>query len=92
MPDARVPADAGRLPITRRGLLAGSASIAATTLAPPCPTQAEDELTSLGRGFEQALWVHREARHALDDCEQRYLRDGPQPPLVLTDAGPLGHA
>jgi hypothetical protein len=95
MPDSRVPADAVRLPIlSRRGLLAGAASLAATTLTPAAslrPTQSpEAKLTALGARFEQALGILDAAQSALEACERRYLEEGPDPPLILTGAGALG--
>lgn len=81
------------MPITRRRLLAHATSLAATTLAPAAslhPTQ-DPELTALGARFEQALAVLEVAQPALAACERRYLEEGPLPPPVLTDGGPLGH-
>ena len=82
------------LPITRRSLLAGATSLAATTLAPAAsvgPTQPGDsELTALGARLEQALAVLHTAQRAFDECERRYLEEGPDPPPILTRAGPLG--
>ncbi|MEA2876071.1 MAG: hypothetical protein QOF14_1267 [Hyphomicrobiales bacterium] len=93
MPDSRVPADAVRLPIlSRRSLLAGATSLAATALAPAAslrPTQATDELTALGTRFEQALGALDAAQRAFNDCECRYLEEGPDPPPMLTRAGAL---
>ncbi len=79
--------------MTRRSLLAGATSLAATTLVPAAslhPTQ-DPELTVLGARFEQALAVLEVAQPALAACERRYLEEGPLPPPVLTDGGPLGH-
>jgi len=81
------------LPITRRGLIAGTASVAVITLAPAAAqaTQAADtELTALGARFEQALDILDVVQRARDDCEQLYLRNGPEPPPVLTSEGALG--
>lgn len=81
--------------LTRRGLLAGTASLAATTLAPAAPlaqpTHTGDaELTALGARFEQALAAHAAAQRHFNECEKRYLAQGPDPPEALTSAGPLG--
>jgi PAS domain-containing protein len=78
------------LPITRRSLLAAAASV---TLAPAAgrPTQPADaELTALGARFEQALGALDAAQRAFNDCECRYLEEGPDPPPMLTRAGALG--
>ncbi|MGB9369625.1 MAG: hypothetical protein WCE79_26830 [Xanthobacteraceae bacterium] len=83
------------MPVTRRNLLTGTASLAAAALAPAAPlarpTQEPDgELTALGRRFEQARGVHEAAQRAFNDCERRYLQDCPDPPDSLTSAGALG--
>jgi hypothetical protein len=83
------------LPIARRTLMTGTASLAATALAPAAPlarpTQEPDaELTALGRRFEQALGIHEAAQRAFNDCERRYLQDCPDPPDILRSAGGLG--
>lgn len=95
MPNPRVSAKDTPLPaLTRRGLLAGAASLAATTLAPAAPlaqpTHQDAELTALGARFEQALAAHAAAQRRFNDCERRYLAEGPEPPEALTAAGPLG--
>jgi hypothetical protein len=96
MPNARVSAKDDSLPtLTRRSLLAGSASLAATTLSPGAPMAQpircpDAELTALGARFEQALSVYEAARNHFNDCEERYLTQGPDPPQALTSAGPLG--
>jgi hypothetical protein len=81
------------LRLTRRSLFAGSASLAATTLAPTAPlaqpTQAECELTALGLQFEQALAAHEAAQAHFNACETRFLAECPDPPAALTAAGPL---
>src|SRR3954451_8016144 len=95
MPNSAVPANAAPLRLTRRGLFAGSASLAATTLAPAAlpaqPTQTDAELTALGAKFEQALGVYRAAQAHYNACERRYLREGPDPPPILSEEGPLAH-
>lgn len=83
------------MPITRRSLLTGTASLATTALAPAAPlarpTQEPDaDLTALGARFEQALAIHEAAQRAFNDCERRYLQDCPDPPDSLTSAGTLG--
>src|SRR2546421_703443 len=89
MPDLRVPADAVRLPIlSRRNLLAAAASL--TLPAAARPTQGADQLKALGARFEQALVTLEAAQRAFNECERRYLRDGPDPPPTLTGAGTLG--
>ena len=92
---AQTSAKDDAVPVTRRTLIAGTASLAATALARAAPlmrpTQEPDaELTALGRRFEQALGVHEAAQRAFNDCERCYLRDCPDPPDSLTSAGPLG--
>jgi hypothetical protein len=83
------------LPLTRRALFTGPASIAATALMPAAPlaqpTQSDTELTALGLRFEQALAAQRTAERVFNECERRYLDEGPAPPDILTEAGPLGH-
>src|SRR5881227_1751322 len=78
---------------TRRSLFAGSASLAATALvsaALALPTQSDAELTALGAKFEQALGVYRAAQAHYNACERRYLREGPDPPPILSEEGALG--
>jgi len=53
------------------------------------PTQADGELTALGTKFEQALAAHAAAQSHFNACENRFLTECPDPPLVLTDASPL---
>lgn len=93
MPNSPVPGNAEPLRLTRRTLFAGSASLAATTLAPAAPlalpTQAERELTALGLKFEQALAAHVAAQSHFNACEARSLAECPDPPAALTAAGPL---
>jgi hypothetical protein len=94
MPNTLPSAKDTPLRFTRRGLFAGTASLAATALAPAAhalPTQVEPELTALGRRFEQALGAYRAAQRTFNACERRYLSEGPDPPPILTDAGTLGH-
>jgi len=97
MPESPFAAKSAPLPaITRRGLLAGTASLAVPALGPVVPpsahpTQDDAELTALGARFEQALSVHHAAQRALNDCERRYVEEGPDPPPILTSAGPFGH-
>jgi hypothetical protein len=82
------------LRLTRRSLFAGTASLAATALAPAAqalPTHDEPELTALGAKFEQALAAYEAARRHFNACERCYLSEGPDPPPMLTEAGPLGH-
>lgn len=95
MPNPRVPAKDTPLPaLTRRGLLAGAASLAATMLTPAAPralpTHPDAELTALGARFEQALAAHEAAQRHFNACETRYFAEGPDPPEALTFAGPLG--
>ncbi|MEJ0075353.1 MAG: hypothetical protein WDO17_07875 [Alphaproteobacteria bacterium] len=79
--------------LTRRTLFAGSASLAATTLAPAAPvaqpTQAALELTALGAKFEQALAAQEAAQSRFNACEAQFLSECPDPPAALTAAGPL---
>lgn len=79
--------------LTRRTLFAGSASLAATALAPAAPlaqpTQADAKLTALGAKFEQALAAHEAAQSHFNACEARFLAECPDPPAALTPAGPL---
>src|SRR4029077_1583274 len=94
MPNATPSAKDTPLRLTRRGLFAGSASLAATALAPAAlalPTQADAKLTALGQKFEQALGVYRAAQAHFNACERRYLREGPDPPPILSEDGPLAH-
>jgi len=80
MPNATPSAKDSPLRLSRRGLFAGSASLAATTLAPAAlalPTRDEPELTALGAKFEQALGVFEAAEAHFNACERRYLREGP---------------
>ena len=93
MPNPPVAAKDTPLRLTRRGLFAGSASLAATALAPAAlalPTQDDAEFTALGAQFEQALGVYRAAQARYNACERRYLREGPDPPSILGEEGPLG--
>src|SRR5258708_7181650 len=93
MPNPSPSAKDTPLRLTRRSLFAGTASLAATTLiiAAPLaqPTQDDTELKALGLRFEQALVAHHAAQHAFNDCERRYLSEGPDPPASLTHVGPL---
>jgi len=94
MPNTSPSAKDTPLRLTRRSLFAGAASLAATTLTPAAqalPTQGEPELTALGAQFEQALGDYRAAQRHFNACERRYLSEGPDPPPILTEAGPLGH-
>jgi len=95
MPNSSPSAKDTPLRLTRRSLFAGTASLAATALAPATlvaqATQDESELTALGRRFEQALGVYRAAQRHFNACERRCLSEGPDPPPILTEAGPLGH-
>lgn len=81
--------------LTRRNLFAGTASLAATALAPVAlralPTQGDAELTALGARFEQALGAFETAQAHFNAREQRYLAEGPDPPEALTCKGPLAH-
>src|SRR4051812_40920413 len=93
MPSPPDPAKDTPLRLSRRSLFVGSASLAATTLAPAAlalPTQDDAELTALGAKFEQALGVYRAAQAHYNACERRYLREGPDPPSILCEEGPLG--
>lgn len=45
---------------------------------------------ALGTRFELALGVLDVAQRARDDCERRYLRDGPAPPAILMSEGAFG--
>src|SRR4051812_49743417 len=93
MPSPPDPAKDTPLRLSRRSLFVGSASLAATALAPAAlapPTQEDAELTALGAKFEQALGVYRAAQAHYNACERRYLREGPDPPPILSEAGPLG--
>src|SRR3954451_17074235 len=93
MPNPPVPATDTPLRLTRRGLVAGSASLAATALAPAAlalPTQDHAELTALGTKFEQALGVFEAAETHYNACERRYLRESLDPPPILCEEGPLG--
>jgi hypothetical protein len=83
-----ISAKGAPLPITRRSLLAAAVSL--TLPAAAHATQADSELTALGARFEQALVILDAAQRARDECERRYLRDGPEPPPILTSAGTLG--
>lgn len=93
MPNSPVSPKDTPLRLTRRTLFAGSASLAATTLAPAAPlakpTQAELELTALGARFEQALAAHEAAQNHFNACEARFLAECPDPPAALTTVGPL---
>ncbi len=97
MPNPPVSAKDIPLPaLSRRGLIAGAASLAlgpAAASAPAAPpTQSSDaELTALGARFEQAVALQAAAWQRLQECEERYLNDGPTPPPALTSAGPLGN-
>jgi hypothetical protein len=95
MPQPPVPAKGAPLLLTRRGLLAGTTSLAATALGSAAPlaalpTHGDAELTALGLRFEQALGVHAAAQAHFNAYERRYLDEGPDPPQILTSAGPLG--
>lgn len=96
MPKPPVAAKDSPLPaLSRRALLTGAASLGAVAAAAPAPaappTQSPDaELTALGARFEQALTLQAAAWQRLQECEERYLQDGPAPPEALTSAGPLG--
>src|SRR3954447_1131309 len=94
MPTSPVPAKDTPVRLTRRTLFAGSASLAATTLAPAAPlaqpTQVDREHTALGAKFEQALGLHEAAQRHFNACETRFLAECPDPPAALTSAGPLG--
>ncbi len=80
--------------LSRRSLLAGATSLAATTLAPAAPLRPTQDCRSSLRRLAPALnW--RSAcltlvQRAFDDCERRYLEEGPDPPPMLTRAGALG--
>src|SRR5437868_3873464 len=93
MPKRFVPAEDTLVRLTRRTLFSGSASLAATALAPAAlpaqPTQADAELTALGPKFEQALGLHEAAQRRFNACETRFLAECPDPPAALTSAGPL---
>src|SRR3954470_16670513 len=94
MPSPPDPAKDTPLRLSRRSLFAGSASLAATALAPAAParpTQDDAELTALGAKFEQALGVYRAAQAHFNACERRYLREAPHPPSILSEEGPLAH-
>ena len=96
MSNPPVPAKDTPLPaLSRRMLIASAASLALGAVATPVPaappTRSPDaELTALGARFEQAVRLQAAAWQHLQDCEARYLWDGPEPPPVLTSAGPLG--
>jgi multidrug efflux pump subunit AcrA (membrane-fusion protein) len=82
------------LRLTRRSVFAGTASLAATALAPGAlalPTQSQPELTALGAKFEQALAAYRAAQARFNACEERFLAECADPPEALTPAGPLGN-
>jgi hypothetical protein len=92
-----IPPPPGASPaLSRRGLIAAAAGLAAATLSPaaaamPQPTQSPDaKLTALGAQFEQGLVAQQQAWQHLQDCEERYLQEGPVPPEALTGVGPLG--
>lgn len=92
MPDAPLSAKDTPLRLTRRAVFAGTASLAATTLAPAAPPPTRDaELTALGAEFEQALAVQAAAQRHFNDCERRYLSRCPDVPRELTSDGSLGH-
>jgi hypothetical protein len=94
MPNPRVAAKDSPLRLTRRGLFAGSASLAATALAPAAlalPTQDDAKLTALGAKFEQALGLFQTAETHFNACERRYLAECPDPPEALTYRGLLAH-
>src|SRR3954452_10646341 len=95
LPNPSVPAKDTPCPPPRRTLSSGSASLAATALVPAAlpaqPTQADAELTALGAKFEQALGVFEAAASPFTACERRYLREGPDPPPILSEEGPLAH-
>lgn len=90
MPKASLSARAPSLPaLTRRGFLgrAAAATLAPTTAA---ATQADAELTALGRQFEQALRLYESAQRHFDACEARYCDLEPPCPATLMHKGPLG--
>lgn len=94
LPNPPVSAKDAALPaLSRRALIAGAASVALSTAAPApaaLPTQSPDaELMALRHRFEQALTLQAAAWQRLQECEERYLNDGPEPPSALTSAGPL---
>src|SRR5262245_6268023 len=93
MPEFPVSAnDSAWPPLTRRGLLTGTAAAAASsrTRAAPDPPQAHASVATLAHHFTEALATYAAAERHRNDCERRYLEDGPMPPAALTRAGPLG--
>src|SRR5262249_28266046 len=100
MPKTPVSANADSMPaLTRRALLAGTAATAASSAPVPAPALGgpppalggpDPAVSGLGRHLTEALATYAAAERRRNDCERRYLEDGPMPPVALTRAGPLG--
>ncbi len=102
MPKRSIPANIIPLPaLTRRGLLAGTATAAASAALPAGVALANDprvspqtgadaELLALDRAFAQALDTYKAAQRHYNRCETRFFAACPDPPEALTSAGPLG--
>jgi hypothetical protein len=101
MPKRSIPANTIPLPaLTRRGLLVGTATAAASTVLPAevlandprmsAQAGVDAELAALGRTLTQALETYEAARRHHNRCEKRFLATCPDPPDLLTSNGPLG--
>ena len=84
--------------MTRRQLMGGMASVAASCASGQCapapePAGVADDhvLLSLWRQFAEALNIYEEARQCFNLCEREFAEGRPPPPAILTKDGPLGH-
>jgi hypothetical protein len=93
MPKASVPAN-GKSVLTRRGLLIGSASVAASTALSghaATPAEPDAELLALSARFAAALASYYAAERHRNTCENLLLEGLPSVPAVLHDTrGRLG--
>jgi TAT (twin-arginine translocation) pathway signal sequence len=94
MPKSSIPANGNHAsPVSRRQLLLGGAGAAAAAAVPPpalAPPAPDEALARLARLFAEALAAYAAAESHRNDCERRYMEEGPDPPAALTRAGPLG--
>jgi hypothetical protein len=96
MPKTSIPANGNHSPaLSRRRVLTGTMALALSpTPARHIPEYGPDEpdngLALLGVRFGEAFAHYAAAERHRNECERRYLDDGPMPPCALTAAGPLG--
>src|SRR5262249_41514345 len=95
MPKFSISAHGAVLPdLTRRSLLVGTAAAATSPGIPPaaaaCSAPSDCVVAILTQRLTAALTDYAVAERHRNDCERRYLDDGPMPPAALTRAGPLG--